>query len=123
MKDFAPPDHLFLSDVLEQVARLFFKAEYLPPLDEPEFKTYKWALFKKQVELYDLPGSRQVEAGDIVGLIGLRHSVTGDTLCDVRHPIVLEPIVFSETVISMAIESESTADRKKLATCTESRSR
>ncbi len=57
----------------------------------------------------------QVEAGDIVGVIGLRHSITGDTLCDPKHPILLEPIQFPETVISMAIEPESTAERKKLA--------
>jgi elongation factor G len=57
----------------------------------------------------------QVEAGDIVGVIGPRHSVTGDTLCDPKHPIVLETIQFPETVISVAIEPETTADRKKLA--------
>lgn len=54
-------------------------------------------------------------AGDIVGVIGLRHSITGDTLCETKNPIVLESIVFPETVISMAIEPESTAERKKLA--------
>ena len=57
----------------------------------------------------------RAEAGDIVGVIGLRHSVTGDTLCSPQHPILLEQIKFPETVISMAIEPESTADRKKLA--------
>jgi elongation factor G len=56
-----------------------------------------------------------VEAGDIVGIIGLRHSITGDTLCDVKDPILLESIVFPETVISMAIEPESSEDRKKLS--------
>ena len=55
------------------------------------------------------------QAGDIVGVIGLRDSVTGDTLCDTQHPILLESIEFPETVISMAIEPESTDDRKKLA--------
>jgi len=55
------------------------------------------------------------QAGDIVGIIGLRDSVTGDTLCDTRAPILLESIEFPETVISMAIEPESTADKKKLA--------
>ncbi len=55
------------------------------------------------------------QAGDIVGIIGLRDSVTGDTLCDAAAPIVLESIEFPETVISMAIEPESTADKKKLA--------
>lgn len=55
-----------------------------------------------------------VEAGDIVGIIGLRHSITGDTLCDTREPILLESIQFPETVISMAIEPESSTERKKL---------
>src|SRR5207247_5522187 len=56
-----------------------------------------------------------VEAGDIVGVIGLRHSITGDTLCDPKHPILLESITFPDTVISMAIEPETSGDRKKLA--------
>jgi elongation factor G len=55
------------------------------------------------------------QAGDIVGVIGLRDSITGDTLCDPREPILLASIEFPETVISMAIEPESTEDRKKLA--------
>ena len=54
-------------------------------------------------------------AGDIVGVIGLRNSITGDTLCETQHPIVLETIVFPDTVISMAIEPESSTERKKLA--------
>lgn len=53
-------------------------------------------------------------AGDIVGVIGPKDSVTGDTLCDPQHPILLESIQFPESVISMAIEPESSADRKKL---------
>jgi elongation factor G len=54
------------------------------------------------------------EAGDIVGVIGPRISVTGDTLCDAAEPILLESIQFPETVISMAIEPESSLERKKL---------
>jgi len=57
----------------------------------------------------------EVDTGDIVGLIGPRHAVTGDTLCDTRAPIELESITFPDTVIEMAIEPESTADREKLA--------
>ncbi|MEM7315441.1 MAG: GTP-binding protein, partial [Planctomycetota bacterium] len=56
-----------------------------------------------------------VSTGDIVGLIGPRDSVTGDTLSETKNPILLESIEFPETVISMAIEPESTAERKKLA--------
>jgi elongation factor G len=54
-------------------------------------------------------------AGDIIGVIGPRQSVTGDTLCDAQSPIVLESIDFPETVISMAIESETSLERKKLS--------
>jgi elongation factor G len=54
------------------------------------------------------------EAGDIVGIVGLKESVTGDTLCDTRHPILLERIEFAETVVSMSIEPSSSADKNKL---------
>jgi elongation factor G len=53
--------------------------------------------------------------GDIVGIVGLKDSVTGDTLCDAAHPILLERIEFPETVISMSIEPVSSADKGKLA--------
>ena len=56
----------------------------------------------------------EASAGDIVGLVGPKDSVTGDTLCDPLHGILLESIHFPESVISMAIEPESSADRKKL---------
>ncbi|MBQ1337369.1 MAG: elongation factor G, partial [Thermoguttaceae bacterium] len=56
-----------------------------------------------------------VSAGDICGVIGLRFSVTGDTLCDVKKPILLESITFPQTVVSMAIEPESSDEQKKLA--------
>jgi elongation factor G len=49
-----------------------------------------------------------------VGVIGPKEVVTGDTLCDAGHPILLETIAFPETVISMAVEPETNADRKKL---------
>ena len=55
------------------------------------------------------------EAGDIVGVIGPRNSITGDTLCDVDAPVILESIEFPETVISMAIEPETSLERKKLS--------
>ena len=57
----------------------------------------------------------EAQAGDIVGVIGTRASITGDTLCDAAAPIVLETIRFPETVISMAIEPETSLERKKLA--------
>lgn len=53
-------------------------------------------------------------AGDIVALIGLRESITGDTLCDSQHPILLEPIHFAESVVSQSIEPQSSADKDRL---------
>jgi elongation factor G len=57
----------------------------------------------------------QAGTGDIIALVGPRHSITGDTLCDTREPILLESIKFPETVISMAIEPDSATERDKLA--------
>ncbi|MDO4575267.1 MAG: elongation factor G [Planctomycetia bacterium] len=60
------------------------------------------------------PMKEAVGAGEIVGILGLAHSYTGDTLCETSKPILLESIEFPETVLSMAIEPETTAERKKL---------
>jgi elongation factor G len=54
------------------------------------------------------------DAGDIVALVGLKNSVTGDTLCDPENPILLERMEFPEPVISMAIEPATQADKEKL---------
>ncbi|HEX4588480.1 MAG TPA: translation factor GTPase family protein, partial [Gemmataceae bacterium] len=56
----------------------------------------------------------EAPAGDIVALVGLRASITGDTLCDAQHPILLEPIQFAEAVVSQSIEPESSGDKDKL---------
>lgn len=53
-------------------------------------------------------------AGDIVGAIGPKEVFTGDTLCATQQPIMLEKISFPEAVISMAVEPDSSAERKKL---------
>ncbi len=55
-------------------------------------------------------------AGNIVAVVGLKSVKTGDSLCDERHPIVLESMHFPEPVISMAIEPKTKADRDKLST-------
>ncbi|CAN5195377.1 elongation factor G [soil metagenome] len=62
-------------------------------------------------------GLEEVEsapAGDIVAVIGLKESSTGDTLCETSHPILLEPIRFAEAVVSQSIEPDSGADKDKL---------
>jgi elongation factor G len=81
-----------------------------PGQDKKENVAQLWRIHasKKEEQL------TEARAGDIVGVIGLRDSITGDTLCDTREPILLESIEFPETVISRAIEPESTDDRKKL---------
>ncbi|MCO5223596.1 MAG: elongation factor G [Thermomicrobiales bacterium] len=57
---------------------------------------------------------QSVGAGDIVAIIGLKTSFTGDTLSDPANPIVLESIVFPEPVISVAIEPKTRADQDKM---------
>jgi elongation factor G len=56
-----------------------------------------------------------VEAGDIAAVVGLKLATTGDTLCDDKHQIVLERMVFPEPVISIAIEPKTKNDQAKLA--------
>ncbi len=77
---------------------------------------------KKEIcsRLYHIRADERVKieesfAGDIVGVVGLKDSVTGDTLCDASHPVLLEKIEFPETVISMSIEPVSSSDKGKLA--------
>jgi elongation factor G len=53
-------------------------------------------------------------AGDIVAVVGLKSVSTGDTLCDAKQPIALEPIEFPEPVISIAIEPKTQADLDRL---------
>ena len=55
------------------------------------------------------------EAGDIVAVIGVNEAMTGDTLCDLDEPLVLERPTFPEPVISMSIEPKSAADKDKLS--------
>jgi elongation factor G len=56
----------------------------------------------------------QARCGDIVAVHGLKDIVTGDTLCDPQHPITFEPIHFPQTVVSMAVETQNSADRDRL---------
>ncbi len=54
-------------------------------------------------------------AGDIVAILGLKHSFTGDTLCDAANPVILENITFPKPVISVAIEPKTLADQEKIS--------
>ena len=55
-------------------------------------------------------------AGDIVAVMGLKDTTTGDTLCDPSKPVVLEAMTFPEPVISVAIEPKTKSDQEKLGT-------
>jgi elongation factor G len=54
------------------------------------------------------------DAGSIVGVVGLKESSTGETLCSIDHPVLLEKMEFYEPVISIAIEPKTHADQEKL---------
>ncbi|GMV97475.1 MAG: elongation factor G [Phycisphaerae bacterium] len=82
---------------------------YNPARDRKENVSRLFRMFAKQREQIPV-----AQAGDIVAVLGLRESLTGDTLCETRHPVLLEKIEFPETVISMSIEPQSSADRDKL---------
>ncbi len=56
----------------------------------------------------------QAYAGDIVAVVGLKNTTTGDTLCDEQDPIVLEQIEFAEPVVHVAIEPKTRADQEQL---------
>jgi elongation factor G len=58
---------------------------------------------------------QEASAGDIVAAVGFRKTATGHTLCDRKHPIVLELMNFPEPVISVAIEPKSMSDQEKLS--------
>jgi len=56
----------------------------------------------------------EIRAGDIAACVGLKDVTTGETLCDVASPIVLERMVFPEPVIAQAVEPKSKADQEKM---------
>jgi elongation factor G len=57
---------------------------------------------------------KEVNAGDIAAIIGLKSTTTGDTLCSENNPILLESITFPEPVISIAVEPKTKADQEKM---------
>jgi elongation factor G len=59
---------------------------------------------------------KEVGAGDIAAALGLKTVTTGDTLCDINDPIILEEMEFPQPVISIAIEPKSNSDQDKLGT-------
>ena len=58
---------------------------------------------------------KEIYAGDIGAILGMKSTFTGDTLCDAGNPILLENITFPEPVISVSIEPKTTADQDKMS--------
>jgi elongation factor G len=58
---------------------------------------------------------KEARAGDIVALVGLKDTITGDTLCDTAKPVVLERMEFPDPVIEVAIEPKTKADQEKMS--------
>jgi elongation factor G len=77
--------------------------------DKKENITRLWRMHAKQRERVE-----EASAGDIVAVVGLKAAITGDTMCDPRHPIVLERLEFPDPVITMSIEPRTSADKNRL---------
>jgi elongation factor G len=57
---------------------------------------------------------KEVRAGDIAAAVGLKEATTGDTICNIDKPIILERMIFPEPVISQAVEPKTKADQEKM---------
>ncbi|MDR0850672.1 MAG: elongation factor G [Christensenellaceae bacterium] len=58
---------------------------------------------------------KEAYAGDIIAIVGLKDTTTGETLCDPKNPIILDPMDFPEPVIEQAVEPKTKADQEKMA--------
>jgi elongation factor G len=86
-----------------------------PNRDKKENITRLFEMHANERKLRD-----EAQAGDIIAVVGLRETLTGDTLCDTKKPVLLPSITFPQTVITMSIEPRSAAERAKLADALES---
>jgi len=78
--------------------------------DKKENVTRIFEMHAKERKILD-----SVAAGDIVAVVGLKETLTGDTICDTRNPVCLPSITFPQTVVSMSIEPRTSAEKAKLA--------
>ncbi len=77
--------------------------------DKRENVTRIFEMHAKERKILDSAG-----AGDIVAVVGPKHTITGDTICDPKKPVALPSITFPHTVITMSIEPRSSADKGRL---------
>jgi len=90
------------------------KANSRPYNATRELKEFASKLYHTHADPTDRTEVAAGYAGDIVAVIGMKEAITGDTICDINHPILLEPIQFAQGVVSQSIEPESSADKQKL---------
>ena len=102
------------------VGRLAFFRVYSGSLDAGSYVLNTRSDKKERISrLYQMHSNKQnpidkVEAGDIAAAVGFKDIKTGDTLCDLDHPIVLESMTFPEPVIGLAVEPKTQKDLEKL---------
>ena len=102
------------------VGRLAFLRAYSGKLDAGSYVLNTRSDKKERVaRLYQMHSSKQnpidyVEAGDICAAVGFKDLRTGDTICDEKHPIILESISFPDPVIGLAVEPKTQKDLDKL---------
>lgn len=75
--------------------------------------TSVWAVFCRCIPI-TVQDIETVYAGDIAAAVGLKNTTTGDTLCDEKHPVILESMEFPEPVIHVAIEPKTKAGQEKM---------
>ncbi|MEG2620811.1 MAG: elongation factor G [Bacilli bacterium] len=68
-----------------------------------------------QMHANDRTDITEVYSGDIAATVGLKNTTTGDTLCDEKHPVILEKMIIPDPVISIAIEPKSKGDQEKMS--------
>jgi elongation factor G len=102
------------------VGRLAFFRAYSGRLDAGSYVLNTRSGNKERISrIYQMHANKQnsvdyLEAGDIGAAVGFKDIKTGDTLCDEKHPIILESMVFPEPVIGLAIEPKTQKDLEKL---------
>jgi elongation factor G len=102
------------------VGRLAFFRAYSGRLDAGSYVLNTRSDNKERISrIYQMHANKQnaidfIEAGDIGAAVGFKDIKTGDTLCDEKHPIILESMVFPEPVIGLAIEPKTQKDLEKM---------
>ncbi|MFJ1378576.1 elongation factor G [Capnocytophaga canimorsus] len=102
------------------VGRLAFFRAYSGHLDAGSYVLNTRSGNKERISrIYQMHANKQnpiefIEAGDIGAAVGFKDIKTGDTLCDEKHPIVLESMIFPDPVIGIAIEPKTKADVDKM---------